>query len=81
MSVVIANSSQREYLVCKEILQFCEHLYTHCLHCIVANTNMMSIPNIWVKGKFIGGCNDGPESWMGLTTLINNGELKRMLNA
>ena len=26
-------------------------------------TNVGSIPNIWIKGKFVGGCNDGPGSF------------------
>ncbi len=34
-----------------------------------------------VKGKFVGGCNDGPESWMGITKLIGNGELDKLLRA
>ncbi len=24
-------------------------------------SSQSSVPNIWVKGKFVGGCNDGPE--------------------
>ena len=23
-------------------------------------TGSSSVPNIWVKGKYVGGCNDGP---------------------
>jgi glutaredoxin 3 len=42
-------------------------------------TGMSSFPNIWVKGKFVGGCNDGPEAWMGIRPLIRNGELMKML--
>jgi glutaredoxin 3 len=42
-------------------------------------TGMASVPNIWVKGKFVGGCNDGPEPWMGIKPLIRNGELFKML--
>ncbi len=34
-----------------------------------------------VKGKFVGGCNDGPETWMGITKLIGNGELDKLLRA
>ena len=40
---------------------------------------MTSVPNIWVKGKFIGGCEDGPEPWMGVMPLIKNGQLAKML--
>ena len=38
-------------------------------------TGRTSMPNIWIGGKGIGGCNDGP----GLMTLHKNGELKGML--
>lgn len=34
-----------------------------------------SVPAIWIKGKFIGGFNDGP----GLNTLNTKGELDGML--
>lgn len=38
-----------------------------------------SVPAIWIEGKFVGGCNDGPMG--GLNTLNSNGELDRMLKA
>lgn len=38
-------------------------------------TGRTSMPNIWIGGKGIGGCNDGP----GLMTLHRNGELEGML--
>ena len=44
-------------------------------------TGQESVPSVWVKGKFVGGCNDGPESWMGITKLLGNGELEKMLRA
>lgn len=34
-------------------------------------TNRTSMPNIFIKGKSYGGCNDGP----GVTTLDNQGQL------
>jgi glutaredoxin len=43
-------------------------------------TNVGSIPSIWVKGKFVGGCNDGPEAWMGIKKMIKSGKLNEMLN-
>ena len=46
-----------------------------------AVTSSSSVPNVWVKGKYVGGCNDGPESWMGIKKLINNGQLRTMLAA
>jgi glutaredoxin 3 len=33
-------------------------------------TNVSSVPSIWLGGKFVGGCNDGPESWMGIKKII-----------
>lgn len=36
-----------------------------------------SVPAIWIGGKFIGGCNDGPMG--GIVNLDNSGELKTML--
>lgn len=44
-----------------------------------SSTGSTSVPSIWVKGKFVGGCNDGPEPWMGIRKLINNGKLTEML--
>jgi len=38
-----------------------------------------SVPAIWIKGKFIGGFNDGPSEYNGLSTLNTKGELDAML--
>lgn len=38
-------------------------------------TRRTSVPAIYIKGDFIGGCNDGP----GLLTLAESGELDKML--
>lgn len=40
-----------------------------------------SVPNVWIKGKFVGGCNDGPESWMGVTKMLKNGKLSELLSS
>lgn len=40
-------------------------------------TQRTSVPNIFIAGEGIGGCNDGP----GLMTLEKNGELKPKLQA
>jgi glutaredoxin-related protein len=37
------------------------------------------VPSVWVNGKFVGGCNDGPESWMGIKKIINNNKLDELL--
>mmetsp|Transcript_35988 Transcript_35988/g.57802 ORF Transcript_35988/g.57802 Transcript_35988/m.57802 type:complete len:146 (+) Transcript_35988:388-825(+) len=42
-------------------------------------TNQRSVPNIWIGRNFVGGCQDGPKSWMGLKKLRSNGRLKQML--
>ena len=42
-------------------------------------TNVTSLPSVWVKGKYVGGCNDGPEPWMGIKKIIARDELKSML--
>jgi len=36
-----------------------------------------SVPAIWIGGKFVGGCNDGPMG--GLVTLNDSGELDGLL--
>ena len=44
-------------------------------------TGKTSVPSAWIKGTYIGGCNDGPESWMGVLPCIESGKLKEMLDA
>jgi glutaredoxin len=36
-----------------------------------------SVPAIWIGGKFVGGCNDGPMG--GVITLSESGELDGLL--
>jgi len=38
-----------------------------------------SVPAIWIKGEFIGGCNDGGSDGGGLTQLANSGKLDILL--
>ena len=38
-----------------------------------------SVPAVWIKGKFVGGCNDGPLG--GLRPLSENGGLVPMLKS
>ena len=38
-----------------------------------------SVPAVFVKGKFVGGCNDGPEPWMGILPSLNDGKLAQWL--
>ena len=43
-------------------------------------TKVSSVPSIWVKGIYVGGCNDGPQSWMGIKKMIASGKLNELLN-
>ena len=36
-----------------------------------------SVPQVFVNGVCIGGCNDGSESWMGVMPLLGNGKLQK----
>jgi glutaredoxin 3 len=40
-------------------------------------TGRTSVPSIFVKGKFVGGCNDGP----GLIPLLESGEFESMMQS
>jgi glutaredoxin 3 len=42
-------------------------------------TGQGSVPSVWVKGTFIGGCNDGPEDWMGLNPCLRSGKFQELL--
>ena len=47
---------------------------------ILKTHKQRSVPAVFVKGKFVGGCNDGPEPWMGALKLLSNGGLREMLS-
>ena len=38
-----------------------------------------SVPAVWIKGTFIGGCNDGPPGYGGINTLVSSNKLDGML--
>jgi glutaredoxin len=42
-------------------------------------TGVTSVPYAFAKGKYLGGCNDGPEAWMGVKALLAKGELSSHL--
>jgi len=44
-----------------------------------ALTGKTSMPSAWVKGTYIGGCNDGVEAWHGVKPLLASGKLQQML--
>lgn len=45
-----------------------------------SKTGSSTVPVVFVKGKFVGGCNDGPESWMGIKKIIKNNQLDGLLS-
>merc|ERR1719276_656103 len=42
-------------------------------------TKQRSVPQVFVKGRFIGGCNDGPFTGAGTVPNIGNGVIKKLL--
>ena len=40
-----------------------------------------SAPAVFARGRFVGGCNDGPEPWMGALKLLRSGRLQSALTA
>jgi glutaredoxin len=45
----------------------------------LSNHGKCSVPYFFVDGKYSGGCNDGPEPWMGVRTMIQTGKLAALL--
>mmetsp|Transcript_23196 Transcript_23196/g.37076 ORF Transcript_23196/g.37076 Transcript_23196/m.37076 type:complete len:102 (+) Transcript_23196:98-403(+) len=48
---------------------------------LIKKTGKGSAPSVWIKGTYVGGCNDGTESWMGVLPMLKNGKFEEMLNA
>jgi len=44
-------------------------------------TGQRTVPNVWIEGKFVGGCGDGPEPWMGVEKLKAAGKLADMMKS
>ena len=44
-------------------------------------TGSSSVPSAWVRGTYIGGCNDGPEEWMGVGPCLRSGKIEQMLGS
>merc|ERR1712061_73981 len=42
-------------------------------------TGKTSAPSVWIKGTYVGGCNDGTEPWHGVKPMLANGKFKEML--
>ncbi|KAJ8613595.1 hypothetical protein CTAYLR_006128 [Chrysophaeum taylorii] len=46
---------------------------------LLAKTGKTSVPQVFVKGQFVGGCNDGGMG--GTLPLLRNGKIQEMLKA
>eukprot|EP00308_Calcidiscus_leptoporus_P003359 CAMPEP_0119354472 /NCGR_PEP_ID=MMETSP1334-20130426/3469_1 /TAXON_ID=127549 /ORGANISM="Calcidiscus leptoporus, Strain RCC1130" /LENGTH=97 /DNA_ID=CAMNT_0007368037 /DNA_START=15 /DNA_END=308 /DNA_ORIENTATION=+ len=44
-------------------------------------TGKTSAPSVWIKGTYVGGCNDGTEPWHGVLPMLANGKFKEFLGA
>jgi len=44
-----------------------------------AATGKTSAPSVWVKGTYIGGCNDGTQDWHGVLPMLKKRKLQEML--
>ena len=44
-----------------------------------AKTGKTSAPSVWVNGEYVGGCNDGNESWHGVLPMLKSGKMQKML--
>jgi glutaredoxin len=42
-------------------------------------TKKTSAPSVWVKGTYVGGCNDGTLPWHGVKPMLKSGKLQEML--
>ncbi len=43
-------------------------------------TGISSVPSIWLRGIYVGGCNDGALPWHGVVPMIRRGEFQKMLD-
>lgn len=42
-------------------------------------TGKGSAPSVWIKGTYVGGCNDGAEPWHGVLPMLASGKFEEML--
>mmetsp|Transcript_11059 Transcript_11059/g.24368 ORF Transcript_11059/g.24368 Transcript_11059/m.24368 type:complete len:99 (+) Transcript_11059:50-346(+) len=42
-------------------------------------TGKTSAPSVWIKGTYVGGCNDGTEPWHGVKPMLRSGKFKEMM--
>lgn len=43
-------------------------------------TGKSSAPSVWIKGTYVGGCNDGVEPWQGVIPMLRSGKFEEMLS-
>jgi glutaredoxin 3 len=48
---------------------------------LAKRTGRTSVPQVFVKGEFLGGCNDGPKPGYGIVPLKSSGKLAEILKA
>merc|ERR1712194_374069 len=46
---------------------------------LLQRTGKTSVPSAWVKGTYVGGCNNGVEDWHGVVPMLKSGKLQAML--
>merc|ERR1711934_1017937 len=46
---------------------------------LIKRTGKSSAPSVWIKGQYVGGCNDGTEPWHGVKPMVANGKFKEMM--
>ena len=44
------------------------------------STGKTSAPSVWIKGRYVGGCNDGTQSWHGVLPLLRSKQFQKMLD-
>lgn len=47
---------------------------------LINKTGKSSAPSVWIRGVYVGGCNDGSQSWMGVIPMLKSGKFQEMIN-
>ena len=83
-SLVVFSSDWCPY--CKQVIQAIDDagLDAHVVEvdggvksALMSMTGKSSVPQVFIGDKYIGGCNDGPESWMGTIPNLRKGKVQR----
>jgi glutaredoxin len=45
-----------------------------------SRTGKTSAPSVWIHGTYVGGCNDGTESWHGVRPMVRSGKFQEMVS-